>query len=143
MKGGRTASALVIAVALASLLSACVGAPAPAPAPGPVHGLPDGVVPNPDIPAEVPNDATDRLDVILSTCEATADGWMAGGTVLNPGEAEATYEISIFFTTGSGTVIEYGTGRTVVGGGATADWTVSVDFVAPPETTCVVRGVAA
>ena len=135
-----------VALLVALGLTACAGSPEPSPTPEasvPVNGLPDGVSLPPDVPTEVPNDPDDRQNVAIGTCEATEGGWRAAGTAANPGESEVTYEITVFFTTGAGTVIGFaGTAADVEAGGS-ANWSAEADFVAPEETLCVLRGVAA
>jgi hypothetical protein len=90
----------------------------------------------------VRNDAEDRLDVALTTCERTNDGWRASGTVMNSSDSDATYEITIFFTTDAGTVIAFDSVRTPVSAGTDAAWEVEGEFAAPQPTLCVLRGAA-
>lgn len=127
-------------------LTACTTAPEPSPTPTesvPVNGLPDGVSLPPDVPTDVPNDPEDRRNVAIDECDATENGWRATGTAVNAADTDATYEISVFFTTESGTVVGFGGATASVESGGSADWTVEADFVASDATRCVLRGVAA
>lgn len=118
--------------------------PVPSPAaPVPVNGLPDGVSLPVDVPTDVPNNPADRVNVAIEECESTENGWRAGGHAVNPGESEITYEITVFFTTDSGTVLGHGGVASAVPASETAEWSVDTEFVAPETTQCVLRGVAA
>lgn len=140
------AIALIGAVALAILgLVGCTPSETAPPATASteqINGLPEGVRLPEDLPTEVPNSAEDRANVAIGTCEASDGGWRAGGTAVNTGDAEVTYEITVFFTTEGGTVIGYGGTEAAVPASKTADWSVEAEFVAPDSTQCVLRGVA-
>lgn len=134
-----------VALLAALGLTACTGAPAPSPSPSAseqVNGLPDGVASPSDVPTDVPNDPDARQNVVIDSCEATANGWRAAGSAVNPGESDVAYEISVFFTTASGTVIGFGGTTAGVEPDGSANWSVEAEFVAPDETLCVLRGVA-
>lgn len=131
-------------VALMALaLTGCVG-PSPTPRPtGPVTGLPDGVSLPATVPVDVPNDPADRLDVAINDCESADGGWQAAGTVVNPAQDAASYEITVFFTTQTGTVIGFGSTTIEVAGTETAEWSVQSQFTPAPDTMCVLRGAIA
>ncbi len=148
----RRTRALVTAVAVSVVavvaLAGCTGAPAPHPTPSPtarggqsITGLPSGVTPAPSIPATVPNTPALRADVRLAGCKPTADGWSASGTATNPGDAAATYTITVFFTTTAATVIDSATSKVTVKPHDDGKWTAAAAFAAPAKTLCVLRGV--
>ena len=127
-------------------LAACTNPAEPSPTPSAsasVNGLPEGVTLPEDVPVDVPNDPDDRLNVAIATCEASDGGWLAAGTAVNPSGSGTTYDITVFFTTETGTVIGYGSTSISVAASETADWAVEADFVAPESTQCVLRGAAA
>lgn len=152
MRNPSAAPVRVIALTGAALLlglvvTGCSGAPDAGATPTPtftqVNGLPDGVALPDDVPTEVPNTPEDRKNVGIEACESTADGWRAAGTAVNPHDAAVTYEVSVFFTTESGTVLQFGEVSVPVSASGVEEWQIEVDFVAPPTTRCVLRGVAA
>jgi hypothetical protein len=107
-----------------------------------VNGLPDGVSLTADLPTDVPNDAAARADVAIKACEAADDGWRATGTVVNPGRADATYALTVFFTTDAGTVIGFGSTEVDVPASGEREWNIDGEFVSPDPTLCVLRGVS-
>ncbi|HEY6473683.1 MAG TPA: hypothetical protein VIY26_12380 [Acidimicrobiales bacterium] len=60
------------------------------------------------IPDRVPNQDSVRRDVTIGTCSAVPGGWSAGGTIKNTLGHDATYEITIFFTSAAATDLAYG-----------------------------------
>lgn len=108
-----------------------------------VQPLPDGVVAATALPSSVANEADLRKQVTISACEKTAEGWQAAGTAANPGATASTYEVTVFFTTASATVIHWAQAKVDVQGGGSATWSLDEKFTAPPDTRCVLRGVGA
>jgi hypothetical protein len=94
-----------------------------------------------DVPTKVPNRATWRKDVSLTTCRSSPGGWVARGTIDNPAKAAREYRLTIFFTTTSATVIGVGHSTVRVEAGASRPWQVTSRFTAAPKTLCVLRGV--
>lgn len=146
----RTRGGLVIVVgALTLALSGCTPAPAPASTthttPSAVSttapGLPPGVSPATDVPTSVPNDPSARSAVSVAECAAVDGGWRASGTAAGSGDARRTYEITVFFTTSTATVLATGSTIVDVPAGGSADWTISESFTAPAGTLCVLTGV--
>lgn len=88
------------------------------------------------------NSVTRRKQVEISDCSAVAGGWGASGTAKNPEGEKTTYEITIFFTTSSATVLNFARTSVSVEPGQTAKWTASAKFATPKDTRCVLRGVA-
>ena len=76
------------------------------------------------------------------TSHGAGDG-SAGGAVVNPTDSAASYEITVFFTTQTGTVIGFGSTEIDVQGNETAEWTVESQFTPAPDTKCVLRGAIA
>lgn len=113
----------------------------PAPNASPVTALPSGVVGATAVPTAVPNSTESRKNVKISDCKAAKDGWQATGTARNPGTEETGYTITVFFTTGGGTVIGSGKTKVEVDPGADREWKVSSKFKPAPDTRCVLRGV--
>lgn len=95
------------------------------------------------IPDRVPNQDSVRRDVTIGTCSAVPGGWSAGGTIKNTLGHDATYEITIFFTSAAATDLAYGATSTAVSAGKSAPWTVTAKFAAPSTVQCVLRGVSA
>lgn len=104
-------------------------------------GLPSGVSPA-DIPTEVPNDPDQRKNVTLSGCAAVGGGWGASGEATNPGDAEVTYQIQIFFTTAAATTVDSAATEVTVAPGGTEKWTAEKQFGTADKMLCVLRGVA-
>lgn len=152
----RAAKLLAIGVAVALPLTACTsqhkqtsaeGTTAPSASSSTSTkskgtGLPPGVTNATSVPTKVANVPSLRRNVVISSCAKTESGWAASGTANNPGSADKTYTITIFFATAGGTVI--GTGHTdvAVPAGGTKQWKAEQSFHAAPETQCVLRGVA-
>lgn len=107
-----------------------------------VNGLAPGVSLPSAVPAGVPNDRVDRLNVSLTTCQNTTLGWRAGGSIRNSTKAPATYQVTVFFTTTEGTVLSFGDTRVDVPAAASQEWSIESSFVAPESTLCVLRGAA-
>lgn len=102
--------------------------------------LPTGVS-NASVPAKVPNDATLRKQVTLSSCTRATGGWQAGGTAANGSTTPADYTVTVFFITSGDTVIGTGKTHVQVPPRATRPWKVAAQFAAAPTTLCVLRGV--
>ena len=150
------AKLLAISVALALPLAACTSNHKQASADGataPVAsnsssttskgaGLPPGVTNATAVPTKVANVPALRRNVVISSCAKTETGWAASGTANNPGSADKTYAITIFFATAGGTVIGLGHADVAVPAGGTKQWRAEQSFHAAPETQCVLRGVA-
>ena len=77
----------------------------------------------------------------ITKCAAVDGGWSASGTAKNPGTADATYAITIFFTDAHATVQDFATASVTVKPGQTRDWTAAKKFAAATPTNCVFRGV--
>lgn len=153
----RTSAAklLAIGVACAMPLAACTSnhkqtsadgataasAASSAPAKSKGVGLPPGVT-NATVPTKVANVPGLRRNVVISSCAKTESGWAASGTANNPGSADKTYTITIFFATAGGTVIGTSHADVAVPAGGTKQWKAEQSFHAAPETQCVLRGVA-
>jgi hypothetical protein len=139
----RTAAIAALVAAIGGAAAGCSGAKHRDPsAPAPVStslGLPPGVVGDTAVPTVVPNTAKLRKNVTLSSCGAADKGWQASGTAT--GDTTAAYTITVFFTTGGGTVIGTGQTKVNVKSGSKTDWKVNGVFHAAPDTRCVVRGV--
>ncbi|GAA5199396.1 hypothetical protein GCM10023322_74950 [Rugosimonospora acidiphila] len=146
----RAVPLAVLAVAVLAVAGGLAGCGHPdhragaSPTPGisPSAALPPGVVNATAVPTFVPNAATLRENVRLSSCGSTHGGWRAAGSASNPGAKDSrNYTITVFFTTSRGTVI--GTGQTQVAVEPDADqqWTVTGAFHPAPDTRCVLRGV--
>ena len=142
----RSALALCGLTAVALLvLSGCTAAEGPTPTPTPeltVNGLPDGVSLPADLPTDVRNDPDARADVALDSCAASDGGWRATGTVSNSDASDATYGITVFFTTDAGSVIGFGSAEVEVASSGESEWEIDGQFVPADPTLCVLRGVA-
>jgi len=103
--------------------------------PSPVvqHPLPSGTI---------PNVVTKRKAIAISGCSAVSGGWQVEGSASNSGTARQTFEITIFFTTASATVLDFARTTVTVEAGRTQKWYASANFTAPRDTVCVLRGVA-
>ena len=99
-----------------------------------------GPVPS-TVPLHVPDQQAARNDVALLNCNAEVGGWSAGGTVKNPTAQQASYLITIFFTSALATDLASGTTTVVLGPGQGNLWSVSAQFAAPAGVRCVLRGV--
>jgi hypothetical protein len=95
------------------------------------------------VPNSVPNQDAVRTDVTMSTCAPAHGGWTAGGTIKNTLGHDATYQITVFFTSAQASDLAYGETSTTVNAKASAPWTVTATFDAPSTVRCVLRGVAA
>jgi hypothetical protein len=95
------------------------------------------------VPSNVPNQDAVRTDVTMSTCAPAHGGWSAGGTIKNTLGHDATYQITIFFTSAQASDLAYGQTSTAVKAKRSGPWTVTATFDAPSTVRCVLRGVAA
>jgi hypothetical protein len=152
---GKTSVARVVpAASLAIVLAAagCTGSSTSDPSPParsgspvtsaePAPGLPSGVKGATSLPTSPPNRTALRRNVSMNTCQATKDGWTAGGRATNPGSKTADYTITVFFTTTAATVVGSAQTRVRVTPGAEESWTAGKKFTAPGKTLCVLRGV--
>ena len=93
-------------------------------------------------PTDVPNDPAARKNVAMTDCVRTPTGWSASGTAANSHGDTTTYSIAVSFTTAGHTVINHAETTIAVPAKGHKTWKVSAAFVAPPDTTCVLRGVA-
>jgi hypothetical protein len=99
-------------------------------------------VPHRPLPTKpIPNDVDKRRSVVIEECKATKNGWRARGTATNSADSSETYEITIFFTTTSATVMDFARTTVTVAAGETEKWQASTKFPAPDEVRCVLRGV--
>ncbi|WP_052521380.1 hypothetical protein [Agreia bicolorata] len=106
------------------------------------EGLPPGAVGDPNVPTEVPNDPDLRKYITTSSCIATDDGWSLSGTIENPTDSTALYTVTVFFATSNATILATADTVVEVSAGTSENWQASSDFAAPPDTACVLRGVA-
>jgi hypothetical protein len=100
---------------------------------GVAHKLPKGKA--------LRNDSDLYKTVGLETCEKTAHGWQAGGTVDNPTGKEVGYAITVFFTDPQARTVDSALATLTVDAGASATWQAARSFKAPKHTRCVVRAV--
>lgn len=105
-------------------------------------GLPPGVTNATAVPTKVANVPSLRRNVVISSCAKTGTGWAASGTANNPGSADKTYTITVFFATAGGTVIGSSHTDVAVPAGGTKQWKAEDSFHPAPQTQCVLRGVA-
>lgn len=135
-------AALAGVVALAVSMTACTSSKPSRPTPTSSATTP---TPGPGvtIPSKVPNDVAVRKFVTLDHCAAAPGGWGAGGTIDNKLTKDATFEITVFFTSALATDLQYGVTKVKVAAGKKAPWTVNATFPAPSKVICVLRGVAA
>ncbi|HTU39895.1 MAG TPA: hypothetical protein VMF35_17995 [Acidimicrobiales bacterium] len=56
---------------------------------------------------------------------------------------DATYRITVFFTSAQATDLAYGVTSVGVGSGQVKLWSVKATFSAPSQVLCVLRGVSA
>jgi hypothetical protein len=94
------------------------------------------------VPTRVPNEVSVRKDAQLLSCGATKGGWSAGGTVKNSLGRDATYQITIFFTSDQATDLAYAKTSVPVSAGQSERWSAPADFAPPAQVLCVLRGVA-
>jgi hypothetical protein len=90
---------------------------------------------------KVPGAAALRADVRLINCGATPGGWSAGGTVRNPSTQQATYHITVSFTSPSGASLASSTAAVPLSAGGSNLWSTSATFTAPSSVRCVLSGV--
>jgi hypothetical protein len=95
------------------------------------------------VPNSVPNQDSVRTDVTMTTCAPAHGGWSAGGTIKNTLGHDATYQITVFFTSAQASDLAYGETSTTVNAKQSGPWTVTATFDAPSTVRCVLRGVAA
>ena len=95
------------------------------------------------VPDNVPNQVSARKDVQMIDCASSRGGWSAGGTIKNTLGHDATYHITVFFTSTEATDLAYGSTSVPVSSGRTRSWSVNSTFAAPAQVLCVLRGVAA
>ncbi len=88
----------------------------------------------------IPDDPAAHKLVAITSCVPNAGGWMAAGTVKNPGTAAATYALTIFFEAG-GRTLNYAQTTVIVEPRSSAPWFVTRHFEAPRATKCALRGV--
>jgi hypothetical protein len=93
-------------------------------------------------PEKVSNQVGVRKDVDLRNCASTHGGWSAGGTVRNTLGHDATYEITVFFTSSMAQDLAYATTSVPVSAGKSSLWSVTASFAAPSTVLCVLRGVS-
>ena len=145
----RARVALAAPAACAVLLTGCTASDQPDPTPttattdaADAPALPEGVTPATSVPTEVPNDPAARRNVSVADCATADGGWRAAGSASNDTADAVTYELTVFFTTATATVLGVGETEVSVQPGATAEWTVEAAFTAPAGTRCVLAGVA-
>lgn len=138
---------ITLAAAAMLMLSGCTtGATVPTPTPS-AQETSAGVeaetmAPDADVPHDVPNDPALRPDLTLVGCDAADGGWQATGTLTNSGSEDAEFQVTVFFTNSTATVLGHGQTTLDIAAGSSADWSVQADFTAPEGTRCVVTGVA-
>jgi hypothetical protein len=94
------------------------------------------------IPPSVPNDNAARKDVLMPDCNATKDGWSAGGVAKNPTASTTTFIITVFFTNPAATDLDYAQTTITVPPQGAQFWLVKATFRAPGRVDCILRGVA-
>ena len=99
------------------------------------------VTTKPAVDSKVPNQTNARKNVDLINCAATANGWSAGGTVVNPSSQPTTYAISVNFTSSGEFALANASTSVTVPAGKTRLWSVNAAFNAPILVLCVLRGV--
>lgn len=143
---GRVVLGVAVGLTLAGLiLTAGCSSSRPKPrATGPTRTtIPVISIPRFPLPAAnaIPDNPAEHKLVDITSCAPTPGGWMAAGTVRNPGTTAATYNITIFFDAGK-QAIAAGQTIAIAEPGGSRDWTVTRQFVAPKGTKCVLRGVS-
>ncbi|WP_431220635.1 hypothetical protein [Leifsonia xyli] len=136
-------AAATVAVALTTLLLAGCTASLPtssSPA-SPSRGATASIRPDANVPTDVPNTPALRADVQVTACKAAGNGWMASGTAKNPGDADRSYTITIFFTSDKATVLGTGDTSVKVPAGKSTKWEVRADLTPAHGMRCVLRGV--
>lgn len=135
---------------LGFLLSGCTPAPEePAPTRTAAEGAPqipgedEGVVGATSVPEDVPDAPEVRAGTQITACSTEDDGGMAEGVVGNPTDEDATYVVTVFFTTDAATVVGSGQATVQVPAGEEADWSLTADFVPPSDLRCALRGAGA
>jgi len=129
-------SAVLVVSALGVPLAACSNSNNPSSSTTTTKAVP-GTIPN-----NVPNQVSARKDVQMINCGSTSGGWSAGGTIKNTLGHDATYHITVFFTSTEATDLAYGSTSVPVSAGQTKLWSVKSTFAAPAQVLCVLRGVA-
>jgi hypothetical protein len=94
------------------------------------------------IPPSVPNDTAARRDVLMPDCNATRDGWSAGGVAKNPTASTTTFIITVFFTNPASTDLDYAQTTITVPPQGAQFWLVKATFHATGRVDCILRGVA-
>jgi hypothetical protein len=84
-----------------------------------------------------------RQDVHLINCGATAGGWYAGGTINNPGSSPVTYNVTVSFTSSSGSDLASASTSQTVAGGGYGFWRAASSLAVPGQLGCVLRTVTA
>ena len=135
------ATALLLSVTACSKSSHSAGKSSAAPSSSAASGA--GAVTQNTLPAatSIVNDTDKRKAITVAKCAASDGGWTASGTAKNAGTADATYNLTIFFTNEHATVEDFATASVTVKPGATGDWTATKKFTATTPTNCVLRGV--
>jgi hypothetical protein len=90
----------------------------------------------------VPNNDAARRDVLMPDCNATKDGWSAGGVAKNPTATPTTFIITVFFTNPAATDLDYAQTTITVMAQSAQFWLVKAAFRAPSRVDCILRGVA-
>ncbi len=147
-------AALVATLTVVVMLSGCTAARTPHPPASSTPQTPHTALAGPQIPHEppgvvgatalptgIPNTASLRSRVQLSSCTKAAGGWGAAGTAKNPAEKDTSYTITVFFLAPAGTVLGSGQSTVRVAAGKTVKWEVRDTFTAPTTTRCSLRGV--
>lgn len=94
------------------------------------------------VPISVPNQDSVRKDVNILNCSASSGGWSAGGSVHNTLGKQATFDITVFFTSTADTDLAYATTSVTVPAGKGSLWNAKATFAAPTSVLCVLRGVS-
>ncbi|MBF4625760.1 hypothetical protein [Clavibacter sp. VKM Ac-2872] len=107
----------------------------------PAEGLPDGATGAKAVPYDVPNDAEARKSTSVTGCVRINGGWAMTGTMSNASSKDASFDVTVFFSTPQATVLA--TGKTTVDAPSqeTTEWRVEASFDAPQDVRCVLRGV--
>lgn len=131
-------------------LTACApAAEEPAPTPTAAEGAPqipgedEGVVGATSVPEDVPDTPEVRAGTQITACTTEDDGGTAEGVVGNPTDEDATYVVTVFFTTDAATVVGSGQATVEVPAGEEADWSLAAEFVPPSDLRCALRGAGA
>ncbi len=153
MRSPLTAAALACAVAGSLVLSGCTSSKAPTKpstssstvaatgshsstgSASPVY------TPASSLPAISGNNVDKLHQVTRGTCGSVSGGWQLTGTIKNPSSDEVSYDILVYFTTTSATVINSAETVVKVKGGDTAPFTATKQFAGPPNMLCVIVSV--